>query len=342
MGETEGSVAGAGREVKPAGLDADGARPDPDRMPVYAVNKPLGLTSHDVVARARRLLGTRKVGHTGTLDPLATGVLLLCAGSSTKLVQFMEGDGKDYLAWVSLGAATPTLDAEGPVGEQVSVDMPTREQVEAVLPGFLGSQQQVPPQYSALQVNGVRAYAVARSGGSLDLPARSVVIQDLRLLGVFPSLEASPRRLSPAPDGSWRPDPDGRAFELPPALGQFPTVLLWARVGSGTYLRSLARDLGAALGVPAHLAGLVRTRVGKFGLEQTVELEELSTAPGLDDLDALDLPRLELNSGTARALREGKRPASDPTGRYAATLEGQLVAVVDGDGQCLKVVRGWA
>ena len=311
-------------------------------MPVYAVNKPLGLTSHDAVARARRSLGTGKVGHTGTLDPLATGLLVLCAQGSTKLVQFLEGDGKEYLAWVSLGAATPTLDAEGPIVEQASVDRPTQAQIEAVLPNFLGPQQQVPPQYSALQVNGRRAYAVARSGGSVDLPARSVVIHELRLLGIFPSLDDSPRRLSPAPDGSWQPDPDGRAFDLPPALGQFPTLLLWARVGSGTYLRSLARDLGAALGMPAHLAGLVRTRVGRFGLERAAELEELPTASGLDDLDALELPRLELDAGTARALREGKRPDSGLTGRYAATLDGQLVAVVDGDGQALRVVRAWA
>ncbi len=311
-------------------------------MPVYVVNKPLGLTSHDVVAHARRLLGTKKIGHTGTLDPLATGVLLLCAGESTKLVQFLEGDGKDYLAWISLGAATPTLDAEGPLREQTNVELPTQEQVKAVLPNFLGPQQQIPPQYSALHVGGVRAYAVARSGGSLDLPARSVVIHGLNLLGISATLHESPRRLSPAPDGSWRSDPFGRAFDLPPPLGRFPTLLLWARVGSGTYLRSLARDLGAALGVPAHLAGLARTRVGQFGLEDAVELDGLPTAPGLDDLDALDLPRLALDAETAKALREGKRPGSDVVGRHAATLDGQLVAVVDGDGQQLKVVRAWA
>lgn len=311
-------------------------------MPVFVVDKPLALTSHDVVNRARRLLGTRRVGHTGTLDPLASGVLVLCTEASTKLVQFMEADNKEYLAWVSLGASTPTLDAEGPVEDTAELALPTFARVEEVLAGFLGPQPQIPPQYSALQVNGQRAYAVARAGGALELPARPVVIHDLRLLGSFASLEEAPKTFSPAPDGTWIPAEGGRAFPLPPALGAFPTLVLWARVGSGTYLRSLARDLGAALGVPAHLAGLARTRVGQFDLRQAVALEELPSAQGFGNLEALSLPRLELDARTAKDLRDGKRPASALSGRFMATLNGALVAVVDADGQALRVVRAWA
>lgn len=310
-------------------------------MPVIAVDKPLGLTSHDVVNRTRRARGTRRVGHTGTLDPLATGVLVLCVDDSTKLVQFMEADSKDYLAWISLGAGTPTLDAEGPLGEVVPVTAPDEEEVRAVLAGFLGPQQQIPPQYSAVQIGGKRAYAVARAGGELDLPARNVVIHSLELLGVYGRVQDTPRTLSGGPQG-WRPDEGGRTFTLPEPLGDFPTLLVRASVGSGTYLRSLARDVGAALGVPAHLAGLVRTRVGRYDLSESVSLEGLVEATGLPDLAALDFPRIEADERLALQLRQGKRPKSEAVGRYVVTLSGNLVAVVDGDGEALRVVRAWA
>ncbi|SMB92209.1 tRNA pseudouridine(55) synthase TruB [Deinococcus hopiensis] len=310
-------------------------------MPVIAVDKPLGLTSHDVVNRARRARGTKRVGHTGTLDPLATGVLVLCVEESTKVVQFMEADTKDYLAWIALGGASPTLDAEGPLTETVEVRLPDASEVRAVLAGFTGPQAQVPPQYSAIQVGGQRAYAVARAGGSLDLPARNVVIHALDLLGVYGHVVDAPRTFSPTSEG-WTPAPEGRTFRLPTPLGDFPALLVRARVGSGTYLRSLARDVGAALGVPAHLTGLVRTRVGHFGLSEAVALEDLAEAGGQSDLQALDFPHLEVGERLAEMLRQGKRPKSEALGRHAVTLGGELVAVVDGDGQELRVVRAWA
>ncbi|MBZ9715117.1 tRNA pseudouridine(55) synthase TruB [Deinococcus multiflagellatus] len=308
-------------------------------MPVIAVDKPLTLTSHDVVNRARRARSTRRVGHTGTLDPLATGVLVLCVDDSTKVVQFMEADTKDYLAWISLGAGTPTLDAEGPVDSRADVPQLTEAQVREVLATFVGPQAQVPPQYSAIQVGGQRAYAVARAGGALDLPARPIVIHELALLGLYPSVAAAPHTFDPQ---TWRPADRGHTFTLPDALGEFPTLLVWARVGSGTYLRSLARDVGAALGVPAHLGGLVRTRVGRYDLRDAVPLDGLADAPGIPDLAALDFPVIEADERLARELRQGKRPAHEAAGRFVVTLEGQLVAVVDGDGQQLKVVRAWA
>ncbi|EYB68378.1 tRNA pseudouridine synthase B [Deinococcus phoenicis] len=310
-------------------------------MPVLAVDKPLGLTSHDVVNRARRARGTRRVGHTGTLDPLATGVLVLCVDDSTKVVQFMEADSKDYLAWISLGAGTPTLDAEGPLEEIAPVPRPSGAEVRAVLAGLTGPQAQVPPQYSAVQVGGQRAYAVARAGGALDLPARNVVMHSLELLGVYDHLGDAPRTFSPGPDG-WAPDTQGRTFTLPAPLGDFPTLLVRARVGSGTYLRSLARDVGAALGVPAHLAGLVRTRVGRYDLADSVSVDDLAGAQGIPDLAALDFPGIEADERLARELRQGKRPKSEAVGRHVVTLNGALVAVVDGNGEELRVVRAWA
>ena len=311
-------------------------------MPVYVTDKPLHFTSHDAVAVARRALHTRRVGHTGTLDPLATGVLVLCAGDSTKLVQFMEADSKDYLAFISFGAGTPTLDAEGPVAERADVPVLEAAQVQSALDSFLGQQMQVPPQYSALQVNGQRAYAAARAGGHTELPARPVTLHELTLLGLYPRVQDAPTTFAPDEGGRWQPATSGLTFTLPPALGEFPTVLVWARVGSGTYLRSLARDVGAALGLPAHLAGLVRTRAGQFGLERAVPLDQLEGAPGLPDLEALELPRIEADQALAQQLRQGKRPAWPQPGRFVVTLAGALVAVVDGDGECLKVVRAWA
>ncbi|GAA0517134.1 tRNA pseudouridine(55) synthase TruB [Deinococcus depolymerans] len=308
-------------------------------MPVIAVDKPLNLTSHDVVNRARRARGTKRVGHTGTLDPLATGVLVLCVDDSTKVVQFMEADSKDYLAWISLGAGTPTLDAEGPVEETGDVPSLDPAQVQTLLQSFTGPQAQVPPQYSAIQVGGQRAYAVARAGGALDLPARNVVIHSLDLLGVYPGVEAAPRTFD---SRSWTPAETGHTFTLPPALGEYPTLLVRASVGSGTYLRSLARDVGAALGVPAHLGGLVRTRVGRYDLRDAVTVDDLPGAAGIPDLAALDFPVIEADDRVARELRQGKRPAHPARGRHVVTLNGDLVAVVDGDGEQLKVVRAWA
>ncbi|GGN31704.1 tRNA pseudouridine(55) synthase TruB [Deinococcus daejeonensis] len=313
-------------------------------MPVIAVDKPLNLTSHDVVNRARRARGTKRVGHTGTLDPLATGVLVLCVDDSTKVVQFMEADSKDYLAWISLGAGTPTLDAEGPVEEVAEVPTLDAARVQELLNTFTGPQAQVPPQYSAIQVGGQRAYAVARAGGALDLPARHVVIHSLDLLGVYPSVETAPRTFDPQ---DWTPtDPSaaetGHTFTLPPALGEHPTLLVRASVGSGTYLRSLARDVGAALGVPAHLGGLVRTRVGRYDLRDAVTVDDLPGATGIPDLAALDFPVIQADERLARELRQGKRPAHTAQGRHVVTLGGDLVAVVDGNGEQLKVVRAWA
>jgi tRNA pseudouridine55 synthase len=311
-------------------------------MPVYVTDKPLNLTSHDVVARARRALRTRRVGHTGTLDPLATGVLVLCVNESTKLVQFMEHDSKDYLAWISLGAGTATLDAEGPIEQERPVPPVDLEQVQAALDGFLGPQMQVPPQYSAIQVGGVRAYAAARAGVHTELPARPVLLHELKALGLYGSVQNAPKTFLADGEGRWTVSDSGHTFTLPPALGEFPTLLVWARVGSGTYIRSLARDIGLALGTASHLSGLVRTRAGRFGLQQAVQLDALEGAEGLDDQLALSLPIIEATPELALKLRQGKRPEWAEAGRFLVTLDGALVAVVDGDGQSLKVVRAWA
>src|SRR5690606_10014006 len=151
-------------------------------VPLHAVDKPLGLTSHDVVARARRLLGTRRVGHAGTLDPLATGVLLVMSHDATKLSPYLTGHDKTYLAWVTLGAATPTLDAEGPVTEVADASWLTAEALLPALERFLGVTEQRPPAYSAVKRGGERSYVAARRGAAEEPPARPVAYREVVLL----------------------------------------------------------------------------------------------------------------------------------------------------------------
>jgi tRNA pseudouridine55 synthase len=294
-------------------------------MGIYILNKPLGKTSFDAVAIARKQLKTKSVGHTGTLDPLATGVLIIATDSSTKLVQFLTADSKDYLAFISLGASTPTLDAEGPILEKKDVPEFSSEQIKTVLEKFVGVQQQLPPIYSAIHVNGERAYDLARAGKEVKLEPRNVTIQKLELLDYGTNLESVRKHHE----------------TLPTALGEFPTMLVFASVSSGTYLRSLARDVGEALGVPAHLSGLIRTRVGKFKLHQACELEDLHDAQPIPELDALEMPRIELSAKQAKDARDGKKLEHDFVGQAVLTLEQQLVAVVEGDGSRLKVIRAW-
>lgn len=303
-------------------------------MGIFVVDKPLGLTSFDVVARARRALGTRRVGHTGTLDPLATGVLIVATDESTKLVQFLEKDSKDYLAFVSLGASTPTLDAEGPILETILVSdgVLEPERLKPVLESFLGPQMQRPPAYSAIHVGGQRAYDLARQGQDVKLEPRAVTIHALELQGIFNSMAEVRER----PWGF-----EQRTVDFPSPLGDFTTLALSVSVSSGTYIRSLARDIGSKLGVPAHLSGLVRTRVGKFRLEKAARLEELRPELAIPDLEALDLPTLELNAREAKDVRDGKRHASGRTGLIALTHDGRLVAIAEGDGATLKVRRAW-
>jgi len=299
---------------------------------VHPVDKPLGLTSHDVVAQARRSLSIRRVGHAGTLDPLATGVLVLLVGESTKLSPYLTAGDKRYLAWVALGAGTPTLDAEGPVSDSAdpqALTALTAETIAAAAQEFLDLTSQRPPAFSAVKQQGQRSYAAARRGELEEPPERSVRYLDVELLGFAPNRDRLPQRFGPTP-GGWRPAADGRSFELPPTLTELPTALFALTVGAGTYVRSFARDLGTALGVPAHLAGLVRTGAGAIDLSECTPLGELGTTPGVEPLAALSQPKLEVNADTALALRQGKKlslPVTELTVVHEA--DGALVALVE-------------
>jgi tRNA pseudouridine55 synthase len=203
------------------------------------VDKPLGWTSHDVVALVRRLSGQRQVGHAGTLDPLATGVLLVALGAATRLTAYLMHGRKCYLARVRLGIRTTTDDAEGQVMLTRSTNGLTRERVIAALAGFRGDIRQVPPSYAAIKKGGVPAYTLARQGQAAELPARTVRIDGLALLSA-----------------------NGRSE------GDVLDLLVWC--SAGTYIRALARDLGEALGCGGHLQALRRLSSGTFGVEGAV------------------------------------------------------------------------
>ena len=271
------------------------------------VDKPAGLTSHDVVARARRILGTRAVGHAGTLDPMATGVLVLGVGRATKLLGHLALDDKTYRATIRLGMATTTDDADGePLSRQDGATVEPAA-IEVAIVALTGPIRQVPSSVSAIKIGGRRAYQLARDGEQVSLPARPVTVYRFDVLDL--------RR------GDGVTDLD---------------VLV--ECSTGTYVRALARDLGAALGLGGHLTALRRTRVGPFGLHGARTLAELDAAPTvsltMDDAVATAFPRRDVDAATAAALSHGRPlPAAGTAGTYGVFgPDGHLIGVYEDDG----------
>jgi tRNA pseudouridine55 synthase len=237
------------------------------------IDKPRGMTSHDVVARARRITGMRAIGHAGTLDPFATGLLILCLGHGTRLSEYLIGEIKTYIGTIKLGERTNTDDLEGEVQESRPVNV-TAEVLERARLSFVGEISQVPPQYSAIQIGGRRAYKMARQGEVVDLAPRRVRILDLTLTLVpdDPRPATDSEGQMPLPGAS--PLIGNRQSSLRQAQGG-PFVNLRVTCTAGTYIRALARDLGELLGCGAHLAALRRVRSGPFSLDDAVTLEQL-------------------------------------------------------------------
>lgn len=310
-------------------------------MPAQAVDKPLGLSSHDVVARARRILGTRRVGHAGTLDPLATGVLLLLWEEATKLSAFLTASDKTYLAHVAFGVGTPTLDAEGPVEARADASALAAAQLRAAFPAFLAMSEQLPPAYSAVKRGGVKGYEAARRGEDLDLPPRAAGYRRIELLAFGP-LHGLPRSWRQE-DGVWVEGEAASAAESPAMLDpDAPAAVIALTVQAGTYVRAFARDLGAAVGLPAHLAALRRTRAGAVGIEQAVPLEALGGPPLLDPVALLSMPKVALDAEAARRVRDGQRIAAGFDGQVALLdPEGQLVAVAEAREGLVRPLRVW-
>ncbi|MEO6413964.1 MAG: tRNA pseudouridine(55) synthase TruB [Pedococcus sp.] len=293
--------------------------PAPDGLLV--VDKPAGWTSHDVVGRTRRLCATRKVGHAGTLDPMATGVLVLGIGRATRLLTFLVGCDKDYTATIRLGQSTITDDAEGDVTSSTAADGVTTEQLEAAVRELTGDIQQVPSSVSAIKVKGERSYHRVRAGEDVELPPRPVTVSRFDVLATRTG------------------DVDGI-----PVLD----VDVEVTVSSGTYVRALARDLGAALGVGGHLTALRRTRVGAFTLDQAHDLESLGAVGDpeqipvtlLADAARAQFTVRELTDAETTAVGYGQRVDSAQEGRpepvAAFAPDGRLVAMLDESGHKAK------
>lgn len=275
---------------------------------ILLVDKPGGLTSHDVVARTRRAFGTRKVGHAGTLDPMATGLLVIGIEGATRLLTYIVGADKTYEATIRLGAVTSTDDAEGEIlhrADESTLAAIEEAAIDAGVAALTGAISQVPSAVSAIKVDGRRAYNRVRAGEEVVLPARDVVVSRFDVVA---------RRR------------DDHAIDLDVVVD----------CSSGTYIRSLARDLGAALGVGGHLTALRRTRVGPFDVRDAVTIDALEGAPVLTPGAAAGrvLSVLPVTADEARDLRHGKRLAGQ-----AARLDGPLAAAIEDDGTLVGIVE---
>ena len=296
---------------------------------VLVINKPAGWTSHDVVARVRTLLGMPKVGHTGTLDPAATGVLVLCLGRATRIAEYLMHADKAYRAVLRLGVATDTQDATGTVIGRVAETLPDRATIVAAMNSFVGRRQQVPPMYSAVKVQGVPLYKAARAGRTVSRSPREFTVHSLEILSISPT--AGP---PPATVGSG-----GASAGPPPAMIDVTFDVVCSK---GTYVRTLCADIGEALGVGGHLASLERRRVGRFGLEQALSLDELA---GLAERGAVetrlytlaaalaDLPALHIDRDAVEGLRHGMAvPVSQVVSSEGAWTAGAFVRLLSPDG----------
>jgi tRNA pseudouridine55 synthase len=276
-----------------------------DHFGLLIVDKPVGPTSHQVVNVVRRGTGIRKVGHAGTLDPRASGVLVLCLGSATRLSEYLSVASKRYQALVRFGSATETYDAEGEVVHQTG-NAPNRKEIEEILPNFMGEINQVPPPYSAIKVKGAKAYELAREGKEVELEPRTITIYDLQLL-------------------SYKP----------------PDLALEIECSAGTYIRSLAHDLGEHLSTGAHLAALRRVKAGPFTIDDAIPFPKLEVGFMVDKWeryivparDALpDFPIVEISHEDLEHIKFGHRISATPGSSglaRAISSDGELIAILE-------------
>jgi tRNA pseudouridine55 synthase len=298
-------------------------RPDADVPPgLLLVDKAGGMTSHDVVARARRVLSVRKVGHAGTLDPMATGLLVLGVGTATRLLGHVGGHDKTYEATIRLGQATVTDDREGEVLSTSSAAHLDDAAIRLALAAQTGPLQQVPSSVSAVKVDGRRSYDRVRAGEAVELAPRSVTVHALEVHGLT------------------RPAPD------------LVDVVVTVRCTAGTYIRAIARDAGTALGVGGHLTALRRTASGPFSVERAAPVEDAGAALvagggggflPLTEAATAVFPARSITAAEARTLTYGQRiPATGAAGLHAAVdPDGRLVALVEDSGSTARVAVGF-
>lgn len=263
------------------------------------IDKPAGITSHDVVAKIRKRFATKRVGHAGTLDPMATGVLVLGVGIATKLLQFIVAGTKRYEATIRLGVRTTTDDREGETVSHVDANHVSNQEIELALTKFVGLIQQVPSSVSAIKVDGKRAYDLVREGATVELAARPVEISELKVIEIR------------------------RAEHL--------EIDIKVTCSAGTYIRAIARDLGEALGVGGHLVSLRRTLVEPFAIENAAGIEDAPLLPVVEVVSEV-LPIRELNEVEVSELRFGRKiSATGKAGTIAAIHANELVALITDD-----------
>ena len=273
---------------------------------IALIDKQQGFTSHDVVAKLRKLLGTKKIGHAGTLDPMATGLLLLGIGSGTKLMQFLSGLDKTYEATIRLGASTSTDDAEGAIGQAQDASRISNDALAREIFTLTGNIEQVPSSVSAIKVDGKRAYDLVRAGEEVVLKSRSVTVSRFDVIGE------------------------------PSVVGKYLDINVEVDCSSGTYIRALARDLGDALGVGGHLTALRRTRIGAFDISNASDIsQEPTLVTNVEVLKTL-MPEVAISPQQEIDLRHGKRLALEIAGMSCATANGRLVAVIEPVGSDAK------
>jgi tRNA pseudouridine55 synthase len=273
-----------------------------NRFGLLNINKPAGVTSRDVVNHVQRLIRPTKIGHAGTLDPLATGVLVLCLGPATRLIQYVQQLPKRYIATFLLGRQSDTEDIDGTIAELPDARIPTTDEINAALPQFVGAIQQQPPAYSAIKVKGQRAYKLAREGRQVELDSRPVTIHGIEL-----------------------------------ASYEYPELVLDVRCGSGTYIRSLGRDLARQLGTAAVMSALVRTEIGPFLVGRATELQQIN-AGSLEELllpptmAVEQLPSITVTADQLKMLANGVpiRAGRSVVAEEIAALDsaGRLVAIL--------------
>ena len=275
---------------------------------ILNINKATGMTSHDVVAKVRKLLKQKRVGHAGTLDPAASGVLPICVGLGTRVAEYLSESGKAYRATIHFGVVTDTYDIEGSILHTSDASELTLARIEELLPHFLGPQMQIPPLYSAIKLQGQPAYKRIRAGEEITLEARPIEIYALRIV-------------------DW----------------QVPLLTLDIDCSKGTYIRSLAYDMGKYTGYGAHLAGLIRTRSGPFTLEKSILLEQLAdsieqgtlaNAVFPSDYALQHYPALSLDEKTAERVLHGNPFQHDQS---ALQLEGSLARIYDSSSHFLAI-----
>ena len=278
---------------------------------VLVIDKPKGWTSHDVVNKARRILQEKSIGHTGTLDPLATGVLVLCIGKATRLVRYLESDDKEYTAEMRLGSLTDTQDSSGVVVESRAYLPPTEEQVRSVLKGLLGETFQRPPAYSALKVNGIPSYKLARQGAVREHPERTITIHAIDLIEYCD-----------------------------------PVIRFSVHCSKGTYVRTLCVEIGEQLRAGGHLTALRRDRAGRFSLENALTMEMLADRAASEQLQSALLPLSAVLQGypavtvsglDAERIGHGNAISIPPAA--ALSPEAGPVRILDHSGQMLAVAR---